>query len=356
MKVWFNLLINWQLKVFKWSLKTRFYLLIFWIWLNVDHLKINISYNFFLLKLIVYVYCSVCLFYRHQGGGRCTLSPPGVAVACMPPLGWPLCRRCPLCLFGFSRGLVPIIWWGGGVVCWGCGDVMWWVLTWTAPIPPVFSLRSLHTDFVCRYLWSLDAPVGGPHQSYDDPILNVSTRLQLGLLPLWCEATGYPFQVSRRLHPKKSINRGDSSVKNWLLINRMGKQYTRHCRTATWANYTVIFPIQFFSVFRICNYKWGPNYELILKYHAQTFCHAGTNGMCYNNKVLIIKVDTLPANSPPYIFFFKVLETTKLFNPKNWYLRKIVTLLFELYCPGFCITLLVIFNHNFAEELWKKQN
>ena len=74
---------------------------------------------------------------------------------------------------------------------------------------PVLLLRYLHTDFVCMYPWSSDTPVGGPHQSDSNPTLDVSTRLWVGLLPFWCEATGYPFQGSRRLHPEKSINGGN---------------------------------------------------------------------------------------------------------------------------------------------------
>ena len=96
-------------------------------------------------------------------------------VACMPPLGWPLFRCWHLCSYSFSLCLVLIIGRGGGVGWWGCGDVMWWVLTWTEPIPPC-----LLTDFVCRYPWSSDAPMGGPHQSDSNPTLDVSTRFREG--------------------------------------------------------------------------------------------------------------------------------------------------------------------------------
>ena len=86
-------------------------------------------------------------------------------------------------------------WVGGGLVCGGgarlpeqCQAVL------------VFPLRSLHTDFLCRHPWPSDAPVCGPQKSDCNPTLDVSARLWVGLLPLWCEATGYPFQGRSRLH------------------------------------------------------------------------------------------------------------------------------------------------------------
>ena len=97
--------------------------------------------------------------------------------------------------------------------------IVWCDCVWCFPfLPeqgqsrPIFPLRSLHTDSVCRYPRTSDAPVGGSHQCDGNPTRDVSTRLRIGLLPLWCEATGYPFQGSRRLHPEKSINGGD---KGW---------------------------------------------------------------------------------------------------------------------------------------------
>ena len=65
---------------------------------------------------------------------------------------------------------------------------------------PVFPLRSLHTDLVRRHPWPSDVPVCGRHQSDCDPTLDISARLWVGLSPLWCKETGYPFQGSRRLH------------------------------------------------------------------------------------------------------------------------------------------------------------
>ena len=88
-------------------------------------------------------------------------------------------------------------WVGGGLVCGG-----------GARLPEkrqsglVFLLQSLHTYFVCRHPWPSDALVCGPHQSDCNPTIDVSTRLWVGLSRLWCEATGYPFQGSRRLHSK----------------------------------------------------------------------------------------------------------------------------------------------------------
>ena len=49
---------------------------------------------------------------------------------------------------------------------------------------PVFPLRSLHTDSVCRYPRPSDAPVGGSYHCDGNPTCDVSTRLRVGLLPL----------------------------------------------------------------------------------------------------------------------------------------------------------------------------
>ena len=51
--------------------------------------------------------------------------------------------------------------------------------------------------------------MGGAHQSDCNPTLDVSIRLWVGLLPLGGHSTGYPFQVSRRLHPHQPVHRGD---------------------------------------------------------------------------------------------------------------------------------------------------
>ena len=66
---------------------------------------------------------------------------------------------------------------------------------------PVFPLRSLHTDSVCRYPRPSDASVGGSHHFYGNPTRDASTRLRVRLFPLLCESTRYPFQGSRCLHP-----------------------------------------------------------------------------------------------------------------------------------------------------------
>ena len=120
--------------------------------------------------------------------------------SCVHPLGWPLCRRWPLFIIGLTpRGPTAEV--GRVLVGWGenliCGVER---LPEQRQAGPDFPLRSLHTDFLCRHLWPSDAPVCGPHQSDCNPTLDVSTRLWVWLLSLWCEATGYPFQGSRRLH------------------------------------------------------------------------------------------------------------------------------------------------------------
>ena len=67
----------------------------------------------------------------------------------------------------------------------------------------------LRNDPVRCHPGSLYAAVGGAHQSYYNPTLEISTRLQVGLLQLDGQATGYPFQGSRRLHPQQPIHQGD---------------------------------------------------------------------------------------------------------------------------------------------------
>ena len=56
--------------------------------------------------------------------------------------------------------------------------------------------------------WTLDAPLFGPYQSYGDPTIDVSAHPRVGLPPLCCEVTGYPFQGSRRLHTQQPVEGG----------------------------------------------------------------------------------------------------------------------------------------------------
>ena len=73
----------------------------------------------------------------------------------------------------------------------------------------ILPLGSLHADPVCWHPVSSYAAMGGTHRSDCNPTLDVSTRLQVGLLPIGGQATGYPFQGSRRLHPQQSVHRDD---------------------------------------------------------------------------------------------------------------------------------------------------
>ena len=50
--------------------------------------------------------------------------------------------------------------------------------------------------------------MSGAHQGDGNPTLDVSTRLLVGLPPLGGQATGYPFQGSRRLHSQHPVHRG----------------------------------------------------------------------------------------------------------------------------------------------------
>ena len=51
--------------------------------------------------------------------------------------------------------------------------------------------------------------MSGAHQGDGNPTLEVSTRLLVGLPPLGGQATGYPFQGVRRLHPQQPVHRGN---------------------------------------------------------------------------------------------------------------------------------------------------
>ena len=106
--------------------------------------------------------------------------------------------------FWFFRCLDPILGFGVGLVGGGVLIPCFERLPEHLQSSPVFPFWSLHTNFVCRYPWSSDTPVCGPHQSDGNPTLVLSTCLWVGLLPLLCEATGFLFQGSCRLHPEKS--------------------------------------------------------------------------------------------------------------------------------------------------------
>ena len=62
----------------------------------------------------------------------------------------------------------------------------------------VLLLQALHADLMWCPPGPLDAPICGPHQSDGNPTIDISARPRVGLPPLCCEATGYPFQGSRR--------------------------------------------------------------------------------------------------------------------------------------------------------------
>ena len=77
----------------------------------------------------------------------------------------------------------------------------------------VLPLRELNDDIMCRQPRPPDALVCGPHQSDGNPTFDISARPRIGLLPLFCEVDGYPFQVSLRLHTQYPINGGDERRK-----------------------------------------------------------------------------------------------------------------------------------------------
>ena len=60
----------------------------------------------------------------------------------------------------------------------------------------VFQLWALEANIVRRHPRPPDVPVYGLHQSDGNPTLDVSAHPRVGLLPLCCEATSYPFRAA----------------------------------------------------------------------------------------------------------------------------------------------------------------
>ena len=173
---------------------------------------------FYILNVLVPCYSSCCL-YCHSLGGTWVPCPP---LHVLSGLSFPV----------FSCCLVEVRWrcGGGGGRVWGGGEFLWCDCVWGFPfLPeegqsrPIFPLQSLHTDSVCRYARTSNAPEGDSHQCDGDPTRDVSTRLWIGLLPLWCEATGYPFQGSCRLHPRSpstEATKGEKCRRCWRQASR----------------------------------------------------------------------------------------------------------------------------------------
>ena len=82
----------------------------------------------------------------------------------------------------------------------------------------VFPHHVLDAGLVRQHPGPLDAPVCGPHQSDVNPTLDVSDRPIVGMTPLCCEASGYPFQGSRCLHTQLPMNGGDEGRKMPTLL------------------------------------------------------------------------------------------------------------------------------------------
>ena len=97
----------------------------------------------------------------------------------------------------------------------GRGEGFAWTWDLSARLPEevdpgaVLPLQAMDANLVIRNPGTPDAPVCGPHQSDDDPNLDVSARTRVGLLSLCCDATGYPFQGSRHLHTHQTVNGGN---------------------------------------------------------------------------------------------------------------------------------------------------
>ena len=87
----------------------------------------------------------------------------------------------------------------------------------------VLPMRELYADPMFRHPGPLDAPVCGPHQSDGNTNLDVYAYPSVGLPSLCCEASGYNFQGSPRLHTQYPINRGNEG-REILMLMKAGLQ------------------------------------------------------------------------------------------------------------------------------------
>ena len=90
---------------------------------------------------------------------------------------------------------------------------------------PPYHCRSCILIRYARILDPTDALMCGPHQSDGNPILDVSARPQVGLLPLCYEAAGYTFQGIHSLHIQYPINRGEEWVGGWRKWRKKNYRY-----------------------------------------------------------------------------------------------------------------------------------
>ena len=104
-----------------------------------------------------------------------------------------------VCFFLVIKVQRRLVWFGGALAC----------LPKEVEPRAILPLGPLHTHPVRWYPGSSYAAVGGVHQSDRNHTLDVSTYLRVGLFPLGGQATGYPFQGSRRLHPRQPVQRCD---------------------------------------------------------------------------------------------------------------------------------------------------
>ena len=91
----------------------------------------------------------------------------------------------------------------------GGGEFLWCDCVWGFPfLPeqgqsrPIFPLQSLHTDSVCRYPRTSDAPVGGSHQCDGNPTRDVSTRLRVGCFSFAVRRLAILFRVAVASTPR----------------------------------------------------------------------------------------------------------------------------------------------------------
>ena len=68
-----------------------------------------------------------------------------------------------------------------------------------------FPLQTLDANLVRRHPGNPDSSVCGPHQSDGDPTIGISACPRVALPTRCCEAGGYPFQGSCRLHIQQLV-------------------------------------------------------------------------------------------------------------------------------------------------------
>ena len=90
----------------------------------------------------------------------------------------------------------------------------------------VLPLNPLNTDILRQHPVIPNAEVGQSDQCYFHHILNVSARPRVGLFPFCCEANGYVFKRSLRLHIKGAFHRDEKGLELAILLDASLQVFT----------------------------------------------------------------------------------------------------------------------------------